>query len=243
MQEKVRSQNPFSLIELLVVIAIIAILAGLLLPVLKTARESAQTISCASNLRQIGLAGVQYSTDNGDYILPAKIGEQRWFDRDTGFLDPYLPLPENASAKVGILGCPSGKISFFGSGSGEWMNYAPVRGVSYYENLEDTVNQYWKTGSVKTPSRTAFFMDVYNCVSTWGMIQWSGWYARHKNFCLNIARLDGSLATENVRVLERVDGSDVSYIPVRGYKSIFPAHSGEMNQASNFAYVTMLLRQ
>ena len=86
-------------------------------------------------------------------------------------------------------------------------------------------------------------MDVYNCVSTWGMIQWSSWYARHKNFCLNIARLDGSVATENVRVRERVDGSNVSYIPVRGYKSIFPAHSGEMNQASNFAYVTMLLRQ
>ena len=57
------SRLGFTLIELLVVIAIIALLAVILFPVFAAAREKARQASCASNLKQLGLALIEYSSD------------------------------------------------------------------------------------------------------------------------------------------------------------------------------------
>ena len=65
---QLEAKSGFTLIELLVVIAIIAILAAILFPVFATAREKARQSADSSNLRQIGLAFLQYQQDFDEYF-------------------------------------------------------------------------------------------------------------------------------------------------------------------------------
>jgi prepilin-type N-terminal cleavage/methylation domain-containing protein len=91
----------FTLIELLVVIAIIAILAGLILPVLARARESARRTSCASNLNQIAKAMFMYSDVPANGTFPKTDSANNANCADLGLLfNAYVMDPR-------VFSCPS----------------------------------------------------------------------------------------------------------------------------------------
>ena len=73
-----RDRSRFTLIELLVVIAIIAILASMLLPALKKARESARRLACVSNLKQVGYCFNMYHSDFKEFYPHYSLGSHAW---------------------------------------------------------------------------------------------------------------------------------------------------------------------
>lgn len=98
-------RSGFTLVELLTVVAIIAVLAAVLFPVFARARESARRSSCQSNLKQIGLAGMQYTADYDGCLPPAVMahGADPGSVSTQTFVDLLQPYVKNLQ----IFVCPS----------------------------------------------------------------------------------------------------------------------------------------
>ncbi|MFG0248414.1 MAG: DUF1559 domain-containing protein [Phycisphaeraceae bacterium JB051] len=134
----------FTLIELLVVISIISLLIAILLPALRAAREQSKTLSCLTNMKQIGLCFTMYQSDFNEFFPPAGFtaatnenpgGKLYWIDLFKPYVNDRTPVPNvddyrwfnNASPNPSVFQCPvllsdqCSRTAFSGMG---YNNYA-----------------------------------------------------------------------------------------------------------------------
>jgi len=135
-------KRAFSLIELLVVIALVAILAALLFTGWRSWVGNAQKAECASNLRQLGVATLNYAADhNGTIYVPNPVTLVAFCGKGTAttpandpvrFLNPYLGGPFQAGQEVPVARCPADAGMFPGPAS-----IHATFGTSYIFNYRD----------------------------------------------------------------------------------------------------------
>jgi prepilin-type N-terminal cleavage/methylation domain-containing protein len=191
-RNSVRSQA-FTLVELLVVIAIIGVLVALLLPAIQAARESARRMSCASNLRQIGLAMHNYHDQYQAFPIGVSNdipGAGNGSDGNWTWPARILPFIEQAAlyaqVNVGISNAP-----------------LPTAGTPQAQALLTPINIYMCPSDPGDPKQYNRFLRGYaklNYPASKPMVMWRDWES------------DSGYRNRSTRMVDVTDGTSSTFL-------------------------------